>query len=231
VQLLKKFLDLKSRLLSSVGLLAFLYLFYASNFLISSIFIFLIYAILIYEWHKSNHNKKKKIDIIVFFYITFGLFAFFFLNLARFSGIPYQNSPLLMAVFTAIVADISAYFGGRILGGKVLFPKISPNKTLGGYLCGIVGGTLVPFTIYILMRQEIPDAISLTTFILFAMGLILAIISIGGDLLQSYFKRVHRIKDTGNILPGHGGLFDRLDGIIGSSIATLVIIFLLSMLS
>ncbi len=105
--------------------------------------------------------------------------------------------------------DIFAYFAGRAIGGPKLAPAISPNKTWAGLAGGMVGAAL---TSYIVARIA---GISLALFdwTLIA-GAVLALTAQGGDLFESWMKRLAGVKDSGNLLPGHGGVLDRLDGLV-----------------
>ena len=108
-----------------------------------------------------------------------------------------------------IATDMGAYIVGRIVGGKKLAPKVSPGKTISGFLGGVLIGGYV-FAYFVEAQSVVP-----TDFVmLFTMGVILAGVSQVGDLYQSYMKRTAGVKDSGTILPGHGGIFDRLDGLI-----------------
>ena len=111
---------------------------------------------------------------------------------------------LAFAVIVIISADSFAYFGGRMIGGAKLAPKISPSKTWSGALCGVSAGAMVGSTFGMIFGYD-----PVVTGVL---GLFIADLSIGGDLLESWFKRHYQVKDSGTILPGHGGFLDRFDG-------------------
>ncbi|HJK87578.1 MAG TPA: phosphatidate cytidylyltransferase [Candidatus Megaira endosymbiont of Hartmannula sinica] len=110
------------------------------------------------------------------------------------------------------MVDVFAYFGGKAIGGRKLIPTISPGKTWSGFLCGIIGASLV-MTIFLTYRKilNINTAQPLYIFILLLLYGSLAQIS---DIMISYFKRRANVKDSGNIIPGHGGMLDRFDSII-----------------
>ncbi len=217
-----KFSDLPKRFVSSVGLLVFAYIFIASSLLVSSILLAFIYAVLIYEWHCASLKDKKIIDAFVFIFITLGIFSFSLLNIIRYEASLFFEGiaafiPMILVVLTAIITDTGAYFVGRIVGGYRPFAMISPGKTISGYIGGLILGGSVPLiTAIITVDKTLPNAERF--FILLLIGVCLAVGVMAGDLLQSYFKRCHNIKDTGKILPGHGGLFDRFDGILGASL-------------
>ncbi|MFG1241795.1 phosphatidate cytidylyltransferase [Xanthobacter sp. DSM 14520] len=117
--------------------------------------------------------------------------------------------------------DIFAYFTGRALGGPKLWPRVSPNKTwsgaIGGTLAGMAAGVLV---------AAIPGGAALLPVAGLALGL--SIISQAGDLAESALKRLFGVKDASRLIPGHGGLLDRLDGFAAASLAAVVVALLRS---
>jgi phosphatidate cytidylyltransferase len=102
--------------------------------------------------------------------------------------------------------DIMAYFGGRLIGGPKLWPRISAGKTWSGTLSGVFGGALIGLAAAVIAVEHAP----LVT--LFLLGLLLAVVSQAGDLAESALKRRFGVKDSGALIPGHGGVMDRLDG-------------------
>lgn len=126
--------------------------------------------------------------------------------------IPYKNEHfakfLIMGVFILIwVNDSFAYLVGRTLGKHKLFPRISPKKTIEGSLGGLIFAMV---TAYIISRYE--PIITMEQWIILAV--VIVIMGNLGDLLESKFKRVAGVKDSGAILPGHGGILDRLDSLV-----------------
>ncbi len=117
-------------------------------------------------------------------------------------------------------ADSLAYFAGRAIGGPKLAPKISPNKTWAGFFGGLAGALIVSWVIAAWFGYSIT-----TKFIVLVLGL--AIISQIGDLAESALKRHFDVKDSGNLIPGHGGVLDRIDGLVAASVGLLVIGLLL----
>lgn len=112
--------------------------------------------------------------------------------------------------------DVAAYFAGRLIGGPRLAPVISPSKTWAGTLVGMVGGASLG-SVFLLIeaqitRLEMPSPI----VVVFVLGLVTSIVSQCGDLFESWTKRHFGAKDTGGLIPGHGGLMDRLDGFIAA---------------
>jgi phosphatidate cytidylyltransferase len=124
---------------------------------------------------------------------------------------------LLMVLGIAWVSDISAYFVGRKFGGKKLAPEISPGKTWAG-VWGALAGVGIYAMVLLLARfaiTDLPKGYPLLVFFSVTLGSIfLAILGIMGDLFESLLKRQAGIKDSSNILPGHGGVLDRMDSLI-----------------
>ncbi|WP_219836695.1 phosphatidate cytidylyltransferase [Paenibacillus sp. R14(2021)] len=110
-----------------------------------------------------------------------------------------------MAFGAIWASDIGAYFTGRAIGKNKLWPAISPNKTVEGSL----GGVVLAIIVSLIFAFAYPDVISIGRALL--IGLAAAVAGQLGDLIQSAYKRVRGIKDTGSILPGHGGVLDRCD--------------------
>ncbi len=118
---------------------------------------------------------------------------------------------VLIPFIAAWSADTGAQFGGRLFGKHKLAPRISPNKTVEGFLCGLVGGVL-GMAIYGIVIHCIGHDISWLSLLCF--GLIGAAFGTVGDLFFSYIKREHGIKDFASIMPEHGGILDRFDSVV-----------------
>ena len=121
---------------------------------------------------------------------------------------------LVMWVFIIVwTTDIGAYFTGRAIGGPKLAPSVSPNKTWAGFYGGVLAAALFA------------GAWALVTGLHWLVLLLAPMFSVaaqGGDLFESWMKRRAGIKDSGNLLPGHGGVFDRLDGLLPVAILTAI---------
>ena len=111
--------------------------------------------------------------------------------------------------------DILAYFSGRAIGGPKLAPAISPNKTWAGLIGGMAGSALTIWLVYGLLdgRIEVPP-VPVPVLWLVALAPVLAVVAQAGDFYESWLKRRVGVKDSGNLLPGHGGIMDRLDGLV-----------------
>lgn len=112
--------------------------------------------------------------------------------------------------------DIIAYFAGRLIGGPRFLPQISPSKTWAGTLAGILGGAGVGTLFLIGWGQMTQLETPASPFVLFVLGLATAIVAQAGDLFESWAKRCFGKKDSSHLIPGHGGLMDRLDGFIAA---------------
>ncbi|MGA7383265.1 MAG: phosphatidate cytidylyltransferase [Methylocella sp.] len=108
--------------------------------------------------------------------------------------------------------DVVAYFGGRLIGGAKLWPRISPSKTWSGTLAGVLAGA---FLGAVIGAQGLGD--SARALPLFPLGLAAAAVSQGGDIFESWVKRQFGAKDSSGLIPGHGGFMDRLDGFIAAA--------------
>ncbi len=115
---------------------------------------------------------------------------------------------VLLAVLAIMSADAAAYAGGRLLGRHQLAPSVSPNKTIEGALFGWLGG----FGATIALDQILNLDVEIWPLVLLA--LVLPVISQLGDLVESLFKRAMDVKDSSNLIPGHGGVLDRLDSLL-----------------
>ncbi len=133
--------------------------------------------------------------------------------------VDFNNGPLwfLFLLCSTLFNDITAYFTGVYLGKTPLLPSLSPKKTVEGLLGGLAGSALSGG----LMSYYLPQV---NVFILIALALLLGLLGQTGDLLESLFKRWVGVKDSGFLIPGHGGILDRIDGVLLA--APLLLIFL-----
>jgi phosphatidate cytidylyltransferase len=123
---------------------------------------------------------------------------------------------LLLTLFAIMSADSGAYFVGRAWGRRKLAPSLSPAKTWEGYLAGIVTGGLGALLIALLQGALTREPISITHGL--TLGFLIATLAPVGDLVVSMIKRQVGAKDSGNIIPGHGGALDRLDSILWAAV-------------
>ena len=211
--------NLKSRLITSLILLAILFLIYNFNFVLVY-FLILLGVMSILEFCKlsknifSNQLIKFFINsIFIIFILIFCLMFFFFSNIEGLKIILY------ILLLGCIASDIGGYVFGKIFKGPKL-TKISPNKTYAGSLGSIIFTLIVVILLFYYSIQYLSYKVVI-------ISLVTTIFCQLGDLIFSFLKRKAKIKDTGSILPGHGGVLDRLDGIfLGVPLGYLTLILL-----
>jgi phosphatidate cytidylyltransferase len=168
------------------------------------LFVFLAIALTILmtmEWLEMTKQmpNKKQWHIIGFFYILIPIYATI--------KVRFFDADILFWMFAIIwTTDIFAFFCGKALGGKKLAPSISPNKTISGLVGALIACALIGLV------SSLMFAGSAIFFII--VSILLSLIEQASDLLESKFKRIFGVKDSGNIIPGHGGVLDRMDGIM-----------------
>ena len=195
--------ELQKRILSSIILIptAIFFIYQGSIYFI--FFLSLIFLATSYEWLKMC----KKNHLMKFLGIIFLLFSFYSSFYIR------ENSGLFLFFFIILICiftDIGGYVFGNIFKGPKL-TKISPKKTYTGVAGGFLFSLIAALSFMKIIGSNYLETHYLNTF--FGI-LIISLISQIGDLIISFFKRKAKLKDTGKILPGHGGLLDRVDGLI-----------------
>ena len=182
------------RILSAIILIPLsLYFIFHGSFMLM-FFTATCFLVACYEWHMMT--KKKSFKNYGFFFLVFSFYTFYELELTI----------VLFVILICVSTDIGGYVFGKLFKGPKL-TKISPNKTyagmIGGYFLSLICLTII---------SNFIDANTPIQF--FLLTLIISTVSQIGDIIISYFKRLSKIKDTGKIIPGHGGLLDRIDGMI-----------------
>mgnify|MGYP001216823589 FL=1 len=196
--------EFEKRVLSSLILVPIAIFFIIQGSVFFSFFLSILFLTTSYEWIKMS----KKNNLLKLLGIIFLLFSFY----TTFEIREYKNFKFFLFIVTVcIFTDIGGYIFGKIFKGPKL-TKISPNKTyagvFGSFLLSLMAGLIY---INYFGKNQITNSDNL--FILFSI-LFISLISQIGDLVISYFKRKAKLKDTGKILPGHGGLLDRIDGLV-----------------
>ena len=189
--------NLAKRILSSIILLPLIiYIIIQGSFALL-FFTVICFIASCYEWHIMTKNIYQK--IFGFIFLTGSLYTFYKLAI--------KDYDVFIVILICVSTDIGGYVFGKLLQGPKL-TKISPNKTyagmIGGYLLSIASLTLV---------LNIID-IKISYFQFFLIIFVISTVSQLGDIIISYFKRLSNIKNTGNLIPGHGVLLDRIDGMI-----------------
>ena len=168
------------------------------------------------EWRDINckYFKKKQHNNWKYFFVQFVGLVYLFIFLSTSIALRGDNSEsiafFIIILCICIFSDIGGYVFGKVIGGKKL-TKISPNKTISGSLGSFIF-SMLPVLLFNL--QNYTGVSSEVLSINIVLCLIVSLVCQLGDLLISYFKRLNKVKDTGAILPGHGGLLDRIDGLI-----------------
>ena len=196
--------EFEKRLLSSFILIPIAIFFIIQGSIFFIFFLCILFLVTSYEWLQMS----KKNNLLKFLGIIFLLFSFY----TAFEIREYKNFEyFLFIMVVCIFTDIGGYLFGKIFKGPKL-TKISPNKTYAGVLGSFVL-SLIAGLIYInyFSKKEVTDTDHL---FIFSIILFISLISQIGDLIISFFKRKAKLKDTGKIIPGHGGLLDRIDGLI-----------------
>ena len=130
----------------------------------------------------------------------------------RFS-FPFGSRSIVWLFATVWSTDVFAYFGGRLIGGKKLWPRISPSKTWSGTICGVLAGASIGT---LTATRDLPPPSAIVPILV--LSLVAAILSQAGDAFESGIKRYFGVKDSSRLIPGHGGVMDRLDGFIAAAI-------------
>jgi len=168
------------------------------------------------EWRDINYKyfKKKQHNNWKYFFVQFVGLVYLFIFLSTSIALRGNNSEsiafFIIILCICIFSDIGGYVFGKVIGGKKL-TQISPNKTISGSLGSFIF-SILPVLLFNLQNYTGVSFEVLSINI--ALCLIVSLVCQLGDLLISYFKRLNKVKDTGTILPGHGGLLDRIDGLI-----------------
>ena len=196
--------EIIKRILSSIILLPTVLFFIIKGSFLFNFFIFICFLITTYEWLKLSKNNLLKLFGTIFIAISF----YTIFNIRNEFDRDYFH--LLLVVIICVSTDIGGYVFGNIFKGPKL-TKISPKKTYSG----VIGSFLLSLIFTNLFLDFLSNVETFEfTKEMFAFILLISLVSQIGDIIISYFKRKSKIKDTGTIIPGHGGILDRIDGMI-----------------
>ncbi|AJC48557.1 phosphatidate cytidylyltransferase [Allofrancisella guangzhouensis] len=188
-----------------------LVIFSVAIFLVSGFFVYLQFIFPLfwmYAIFKLSQYERQKMDSLTTNQILLmGLFAISpfcaSLYVLHNNGVAW----IFMFILVIAAADSVAYFTGKAIGKKKMLPRLSPNKTVEGLFGGLLGAVIVAVIFLFFMNLSVVQY-----FFMVAISAVVAIVSVVGDVFESMMKRIAGVKDSGNILPGHGGILDRLDG-------------------
>ena len=214
--------NLQKRILTSIIIfpLSIFFIIQGGNFLLC--FLFIVFFVANYELF-SVFNKK----IIILFLDLILILSLFSIYTLRHDSF-YLNAPLndqesfvllMWVIILCICSDIGGYIFGKIFKWKKI-TKISPNKTLSGVLGSFIFSLFSVFIVDLVLTSNTVYFLQAKFYFL---AIIFSLIAQSGDLTISFFKRLEKIKDTGKILPGHGGIFDRIDGLMFVVILTFIL--------
>ena len=197
--------ELIKRIISSIILLPFTFFFIIEGSILFNSLILFCFLITSFEWHMMS--KKKPYYLIGYLFLFFSFYSIYILR----NEYPGEYLYVLLIISICVFTDIGGYIFGKVFKGPKL-TKFSPNKTysgvIGSYTSAILF-TIILFNNGIIFLNTVEISLNFLIFVF-----IISTISQLGDLSISYFKRLSNIKDTGTIIPGHGGLLDRVDGMI-----------------
>ena len=197
--------EITKRILSSIILIPLVLFFIIKGSFYFNFFIFICFTVTIYEWYKMN--KKKGYFIYGSFFLAFSFYTVYDLRISN------DYIVFLLVFISCIATDIGGYIFGKIFKGPKL-TKISPNKTYAGMIGGFFLTIIFAYLYFNNMKLlGLGDDREMSAQI-FILVLLISFVSQIGDLTISFFKRHSKIKNTGIIIPGHGGLLDRIDGMI-----------------
>lgn len=196
-----------------------------------------VFLVALYEWGTMSTQaarKSRQVLMLLFgmVYITFAFYAFYRLRtMTLFESDQFGRDIVLSLVLCVWASDVGGYVVGKWLGGPKWVPSISPNKTWAGF----IGALLLPIpmvwviAMYMEGMHVLGRPLDMIPMTIWAMGVGLA--GQVGDLIVSVFKRRVGVKDTGAIIPGHGGLLDRIDSMMLAALMTYVVMKVVVLLS
>ena len=201
------------RIFSSLLILVIFFYIIFFNEILLKYLVSLIFFIILIEIFKNFKNKIDKIILLFYILISFIFLQLYFIFF-------YQVHIFIFYCLIIMLFDTSSYIFGTTFGEKKIFKKISPKKTFFGFYSGFFITIIISLTINYFLN--IFSAQLCIVFIFYT--IMLAFI---GDILESFFKRKSNLKNSGNIIPGHGGFFDRFDSFILNNYGLLIFSYLI----
>ena len=199
--------ELKSRILSSMVLIPFSLFFIIKGSYFFNLFVLICLIISFYEWYLMSKSKFYNIPGYLFLFISF-LTLYILRN-----NTDFGLSTIILILIICVSTDTGGYIFGKIFKGPKII-KISPNKTYSG-MFGSFLFSIIFISLYLNYNNTyIIDSAKIISLMDFMFIIIISSISQIGDIFVSFFKRKSKIKNTGKLIPGHGGILDRIDGMI-----------------
>jgi phosphatidate cytidylyltransferase len=190
---------------------------YATDYILICFCVIFVYLLYLMGAAVFSHGELTATKIgEIFMTETYMVFSFTALSILRY--IKGGEVAFLLVFIGAWISDVGAYFIGSFIGKHKLIPDVSPKKTVEGAIGGIITAA-VAFVLYGLLIDALSATINPNYVVLAISGALLAVVSQIGDLIASLIKREYGIKDYSNLLPGHGGILDRIDGTMFATVA------------
>ena len=200
--------EIIQRILSSIILIPVALFFIVKGSFFFKFFMIIFFIVAAYEW--NGMSKKKTYKILGFIFLIISIYLTIILR----GNTNFELYIFLVTILICVSTDIGGYVFGNLFKGPKISKSISPNKTYSGSIGGYLLSIILVYFFYknsFLIVQELPNSFGKDEFIFV---LLISTVSQVGDFIISFFKRKSKIKNTGSIIPGHGGLLDRTDGMI-----------------
>lgn len=199
--------NLQQRIISAAILIPVILVIVWTGGMVFNLLLLFATVIMAFEWNQivGNRSDMDPIHKRHWMLAGVGYVAISVGSLMYLRGLEQGFSVVIALLLTVWAVDIAAFFVGRTVGGPKICPSISPNKTWSGLVGGMAGAALVNIVIGLIFGTPI--------LWLMLMGALMAIIAQIGDFVESWIKRQFYMKDSGFLIPGHGGLLDRVDGL------------------
>ena len=201
--------EFQKRLISSIILIPICFLLIIEGSILFNLFLILSFSLTILEWKKMS-KKNNYLQVLGSIFLSLSFISVYFLR--NFFDEQMSLMLFLFVIVICISTDIGGYAFGKILKGPRL-TKISPNKTISGMIGSYIL-SLISAIFFIFIVQKLFLFYFQLNFQIIIITILISSISQIGDILISYFKRLSKIKNSGNLIPGHGGILDRIDGML-----------------
>lgn len=175
---------------------------------IFNLLMFCVAFLMLLEWYNMT-VQSTSYSMVGLIIIPLSIGSIFFISAV-------DNSGWLLLTYFCIIwfVDVMAMFGGKLIEGPKLAPVLSPKKTVSGFITGTTSASLVPLVLGLIPSYNITYILPHSTPMLCLLCFLTAIVAQASDLFISFFKRKFNVKDSGTIIPGHGGVLDRFDSIV-----------------
>ncbi len=217
--------ELNKRIITSFLLLILVFFSFNNSIVLYTLILFLNFYVIdeFFKLFKKIYRNKNIFIFIALIISTFYM-VYFSLSIIYFLNGPFENnkSILFFILLICISTDVGGFVFGKTIGGKKL-TSISPNKTISGLIGSFVFALVFGYLFFNIQNNLITINLNIFLFII-----LISFVSQVGDLCISYLKRIAKLKDTGSVLPGHGGILDRIDGILLALPLSIILIIITS---